>query len=79
MKQECKIFHRWLTGGFEMADMEVFCKDCNKQSTVSAYGYLPLFFDGGIRWEKNPEGFTKNDFRRLDRHIFNNLAKSCKI
>lgn len=78
MKKECKIFHRWVTGGMEAADMETFCKDCDRQSTVSAYGYLPLFFDGGIRWEKNSIYHTKEDFRRLPKHIFYNLAKSCK-
>ena len=76
MKRECKIFHKWVIGGHVADDMEVFCKDCNKQSTVSAYGYLPMFFDGGIRWEKKQ--YTKNDFKRLPKEIFHNLAKSVK-
>lgn len=72
------LFHRWVTGGHIESDYETYCIDCNKQSTVSAYGWLPLFFDGGIRWEKNPKGFTKKNFKRLSRHIFNNLADECK-
>lgn len=79
MKKECKMFHRWVTGGHIAEDMQVFCKDCGRESSVSAYGYLPLFFDGGIRWEENSEGFTKNDFKRLPRNIFYNLARSCKL
>jgi len=72
------IFHRWIYGGHIAEDMEVFCKDCGKQSTVSAYGYAPLFFDGGIRCYKNPECTTKENFKRLPKHLFNNLVKSCR-
>ena len=73
------FFHRWIYGGHIAEDMEVFCKICGKQSTVSAYSYAPLFFDGGIRAYKNPASFTKEDFKRLPRELFNNLADECTI
>ena len=71
-------FHKWVCGGLEAADYAVFCRECGKESTISAYGYAPLFFDGGIRQYKNPKWATKKDFKRLDKSIFDNLANECK-